>query len=138
MAACLVGTIACIVLAGWIFGIPALTSIVPGLVSMKTNTALAFVMLSAALCATAATANASTPSGRQLTDINPDFHFELDQRFVRGPHHRPHPKLPDVAPQVVVRRNADRVLDATLFQGVVKLRSGDAERNFFAALKGFT
>jgi diguanylate cyclase (GGDEF)-like protein len=53
MAACLVGTIACIVLAGWIFGIPALTSIVPGLVSMKTNTALAFLMLSAALCAAA-------------------------------------------------------------------------------------
>lgn len=53
MAACLVGTIACIALAGWIFGIPALTSIVPGLVSMKTNTALAFLMLSAALCAAA-------------------------------------------------------------------------------------
>jgi diguanylate cyclase (GGDEF)-like protein len=53
MAACLVGTIACTVLAGWIFGIPALTSIVPGLVSMKTNTALAFLMLSAALCAAA-------------------------------------------------------------------------------------
>jgi len=53
IAACLVGTIACIALAGWIFRIPTLTSVVPGLVSMKANTALAFLMLSAALCAAA-------------------------------------------------------------------------------------
>jgi diguanylate cyclase (GGDEF)-like protein len=53
IAACLVGAIACISLAGWILRIPVLTSIVPGLVSMKANTALAFLMLSGALCAAA-------------------------------------------------------------------------------------
>ena len=51
MAACLVGTIACITLAGWILRIPVLTTIVPGLVSMKANTALGLMMLSGALCA---------------------------------------------------------------------------------------
>jgi len=53
IAAYLVGTIACIALAGWILRIPVLTSVVPGLVSMKANTALAFLMLSGALCAAA-------------------------------------------------------------------------------------
>jgi diguanylate cyclase (GGDEF)-like protein len=51
MAACLVGTIACIALAGWILRIPVLTSLVPGLVSMKANTAIGFLLLSGALCA---------------------------------------------------------------------------------------
>jgi diguanylate cyclase (GGDEF)-like protein len=53
MAACLVGTFACIALAGWILRMPVLTSVVSGLVSMKANTALAFLMLSGALCAAA-------------------------------------------------------------------------------------
>jgi len=53
IAACLVGTIACIVLAGWILRIPVLTSVLPDLVSMKPNTALAFLMLSGALFAAA-------------------------------------------------------------------------------------
>ena len=51
MAACLVGILACIALAGWILRIPVLTSIVPGLVSMKANTAIGFLLLSGALCA---------------------------------------------------------------------------------------
>jgi diguanylate cyclase (GGDEF)-like protein len=53
IAACLVGAVACIALAGWILRIPVLTSVLPGLVSMKANTALAFLTLSAALCAAA-------------------------------------------------------------------------------------
>lgn len=53
MAACLVGTFACISLVGWILRIPVLTSIVPGLVSMKANTAVGFLLLSGALCAAA-------------------------------------------------------------------------------------
>jgi diguanylate cyclase (GGDEF)-like protein len=51
MAACLVGTFACIALAGWVLRIPVLTSLVPGLVSMKANTAIGFLLLSGALCA---------------------------------------------------------------------------------------
>ena len=51
IAACLVGTIACISLAGWILRIPVLTSIFPGVVSMKANTAIAFLLLSGAVCA---------------------------------------------------------------------------------------
>lgn len=53
MAACLVGTLACISLAGWIFRIPVLTSIVPGVVSMKANTAIGFILLCGALYAAA-------------------------------------------------------------------------------------
>jgi diguanylate cyclase (GGDEF)-like protein len=51
MAACLVAALACIALAGWILRIPVLTSIVPGLVSMKANTVIGFLLLSGALCA---------------------------------------------------------------------------------------
>lgn len=51
VAACLIGTFACIALAGWVLRIPVLTSIVPGVVSMKANTALSFLMLSVALYA---------------------------------------------------------------------------------------
>lgn len=50
IAACLVGTITCIALAGWILRIPVLTSIFPGVVSMKANTAIAFLLLSVAVC----------------------------------------------------------------------------------------
>ena len=53
MAAYLAGIFACIALAGWILGIPALTSVVPGLVSMKANTAICFLLLSGALYAAA-------------------------------------------------------------------------------------
>ena len=53
IAACMVGTVACITLAGWIFGTPTLTSVVPGLVSMKANTAICFLLLSGALYAAA-------------------------------------------------------------------------------------
>src|SRR5271154_5978574 len=38
-----------IVLAGWIFGLPALTSIVPGFASMAVPTALCFVLSGASL-----------------------------------------------------------------------------------------
>jgi diguanylate cyclase (GGDEF)-like protein len=51
IAACLVGALACIALAGWILRIPVLTSLVPGLVSMKANTAIGFLLVSGALCA---------------------------------------------------------------------------------------
>ncbi len=53
MAAYLAGTFASIVLAGWILRIPTLTSVVPGLVSMKANTAICFLLLSGALYAAA-------------------------------------------------------------------------------------
>ncbi len=48
---CLVGTMACMSLAGWILRMPVLTSIFPGMVSMKANTAIAFLLLSAAVYA---------------------------------------------------------------------------------------
>src|SRR5579859_1837574 len=53
MAAYLAGMVASIVLAGWILRIPTLTSVVPGLVSMKANTAICFLLLSGALYAAA-------------------------------------------------------------------------------------
>ena len=53
MAAYLAGIFASIALTGWILHIPALTSIVPGLVSMKANTAINFLLLSGALYAAA-------------------------------------------------------------------------------------
>jgi diguanylate cyclase (GGDEF)-like protein len=53
MAAYLAGIFASSALTGWILGIPALTSVVPGLVSMKANTAIGFLLLSGALYAAA-------------------------------------------------------------------------------------
>jgi len=53
MAAYLAGIFACFALSGWILHIPALTSVVPGLVSMKANTAIGFLLLSGALYAAA-------------------------------------------------------------------------------------
>ncbi len=53
MAAYLAGIFACLALTGWILRIPALTSVVPGLVSMKANTAIGFLLLSGALYAAA-------------------------------------------------------------------------------------
>lgn len=50
IAACLVTATACISLAGWILRIPVLTSIFPGAVPMKANTAIAFLLLSGAVC----------------------------------------------------------------------------------------
>jgi len=41
--------VGCLVLVGWALGIPALQSVVPGLVTMKANAALAFVLAGVAL-----------------------------------------------------------------------------------------
>lgn len=51
VAVYLAGIFAGIALTGWMLGIPVLTSVVPNLVSMKANTAIAFLMLSGALYA---------------------------------------------------------------------------------------
>lgn len=37
------------VLSGWVFGVPALTTVLPGLASMKTNTAVCFILSGVAL-----------------------------------------------------------------------------------------
>jgi hypothetical protein len=42
-----------IALTGWILRIPVLTSVVPGLVSMRVNAAIGFLMLAGALYAAA-------------------------------------------------------------------------------------
>ena len=41
--------ISLLVLAGWLFHIPALTSILPGLATMKANSALAFLLAGVSL-----------------------------------------------------------------------------------------
>jgi diguanylate cyclase (GGDEF)-like protein len=53
MAAYVAATFASIALTGWTLQIPALTSVIPGLVSMKANTAICFLLLSGALYAAA-------------------------------------------------------------------------------------
>ncbi|HSK44392.1 MAG TPA: GGDEF domain-containing protein [Candidatus Binatia bacterium] len=49
MAECIAASLAILALAGWILRLPALTSIMPGLVSMKPNTAIGFLLLAGAL-----------------------------------------------------------------------------------------
>ena len=48
-AASIVFLVGCIVIVGWIFDIAALKSILPGLVSMKANTAICFILTGASL-----------------------------------------------------------------------------------------
>src|SRR5690242_6107545 len=48
-AECLAGAMAATVLTGWVLRIPVLTSLHAGSVSMKPNTALAFLLLAGAL-----------------------------------------------------------------------------------------
>jgi signal transduction histidine kinase/ActR/RegA family two-component response regulator len=43
-AAIVVTTIGCVVMFGWLFDIPTLKSVLPGLVTMKANTALGFIL----------------------------------------------------------------------------------------------
>jgi len=49
IAECLAACLAVVSLAGWIFRIPALTSVMPSFVSMKPNTAVGFLLLAGAL-----------------------------------------------------------------------------------------
>ena len=49
LAAALVGAIGVVVLAGWLLGVERLRGPIPGLIEMKPNTALGFVLLGAAL-----------------------------------------------------------------------------------------
>lgn len=42
--------VGCLALLGWLLGVPALTSIFPGLATMKPNTALCFVLAGVSLC----------------------------------------------------------------------------------------
>jgi PAS domain S-box-containing protein len=48
-ASIVVFVVGCIVLAGWQFDLPALTSILPGMATMKANSALAFILCAIAL-----------------------------------------------------------------------------------------
>jgi diguanylate cyclase (GGDEF)-like protein len=101
IAACLVGTIACISLAGWILRIPVLTSIFPGVVSMKANTAIAFLLLSGAVCAATQDrwpgwqrllAVAAAALGLlTLIEYASGTSFGIDQILFRDPGSAPHP-----------------------------------------------
>jgi diguanylate cyclase (GGDEF)-like protein len=101
IAACLVGTIACISLAGWILRIPVLTSIFPGVVSMKANTAIAFLLLSGAVCAATQDrwpgwqrllAVAAAALGLlTLIEYASGTSFGIDQILFRDPARAPHP-----------------------------------------------
>lgn len=42
--------VGCLVLCGWYFGIPLFTTVLPGLATMKVNTALAFILAGISLC----------------------------------------------------------------------------------------
>ena len=49
IASIVVFVVGCIVLGGWLLGVPALTSILPGMATMKANSALAFILCAIAL-----------------------------------------------------------------------------------------
>ncbi|HEX7417336.1 MAG TPA: hypothetical protein VF315_04705, partial [Steroidobacteraceae bacterium] len=56
-------------LVGWVGNIPTLTSLVPGLATMKANTATAFVLLSVALLTLTSESSASTNTVAAVTTL---------------------------------------------------------------------
>jgi len=118
-----------LVLLGWCLDVPTLKGIVPGLATMRANTAAGFMFLGAALCFLASAAEAgmkrrlatrllaSLPTllgVLTLTEYATSFDFGLDQRLFRdddvGPGAGPHGR----ADGIVVTDPGGRYLDANL------------------------
>jgi hypothetical protein len=66
IATALIGAMA---MTGWVLGVDVLKSVVPGLITMKANTALVLMLLGASLYATAASTDRYKNAGRVATLI---------------------------------------------------------------------
>jgi diguanylate cyclase (GGDEF)-like protein len=101
IAELLAAAMAALVLAGWVFHIPMLTSIGPGLVSMKANTAIAFLLLAGALHCAVSRRNFRRQQGLALAAVLIsaavlleyilDISLGLDEALFRDPVRSPHP-----------------------------------------------
>ena len=101
IAECLAASLAILSLAGWIFRIPALASVVPGLVSMKPNTAIAFLLLAGALysaeqkrwprCQRWLALTAAVIGSLTLLEYLAGRDFGLDEALFRDPGRSLHP-----------------------------------------------
>lgn len=91
----LAGVMAVTVLMGWAFSSEVLTSIAPGLVSMKANTAVAFLLLAGALhcasmrqrgrCRQVLSSGAAVLGILTLTQYIFDINFHIDEALFRDP-----------------------------------------------------
>lgn len=100
-AICLAGGMAGMALFGWAAGVPVLTSVAPGLVSMKANTAIAFLLLAAGLyceawrrnqrCQKFLAVGAMLLAGLSIIQYPLGVNFGIDEALVRDTVRSRHP-----------------------------------------------